>query len=43
MTIITKVVLRSEEMVELTMRLWVHINKLKEFAKHQANIIKTPY
>jgi len=32
----TKIVSRSIEMVELSMRLWVHVNKPNEFAKHQA-------
>jgi IS1 family transposase len=32
----TKVVSRSEEMVELTMRLWVNINKDSEFNKYQS-------
>ncbi len=31
----TKVVSRSVEMVELSMRLWVHVNKPEEFAKYQ--------
>ena len=32
----TKTVSRSEEMVDITMRLWVNINKTEEFNKYQS-------